>query len=80
MTHFKVFGKNLGPLNTIKYYFSTANKAIVDLSMQEGLSLILRYLYPNVDGNKKLWKINTLPALKLQLSHSGDGEIKQKKM
>jgi hypothetical protein len=39
----KVFGKNLGPLNTIKYYFSTArNKAIVDYNMQEDLSLMLR--------------------------------------
>jgi hypothetical protein len=43
----KVFGKNLGPLNTIKYYFSTArNKAIVDYNMQEDLSLMLRLFIP----------------------------------
>jgi hypothetical protein len=47
----KVFGKNLGPLNTIKYYFSTArNKAIVDYKYAGGP--IIKRLYPNVDPIK----------------------------
>jgi hypothetical protein len=46
----KVFGKNLGPLNTIKYYFSTArNKAIVDYRYAGGPIADAKTLYPNVD-------------------------------
>jgi hypothetical protein len=48
----KVFGKKLGP-STIKYYFSTArNKAIVDYKYAGGPIMVIKTLYPNVDGNK----------------------------
>jgi hypothetical protein len=70
----KVFGKNLGPLNTIKYYFSTArNKAIVDYRYAGGPIADAKTLYPNVDPAKIIKTLENkthLPDLKLLLTRS----------
>jgi hypothetical protein len=63
--------KNLGPLNTIKYYFSTArNKAIVDYRYAGGPIADAKTLYPNVDPKiiKTLENKTHLPDLKLLLT------------
>jgi hypothetical protein len=80
----KVFGKNLGPLNTIKYYFSTArNKAIVDYKYAGGPIADAKTLYPNVDPAKIIKTLENkthLPDLKLLLTPlAGEGNGAKRK-
>ena len=80
----KAFGKNLGPLSTIKYYFSTSrNKAIAEFKYAGGPNTVdPKTLYVKVDGNKKIMDINNqthIPALKAILKPLGDGADKAKK-